>query len=72
MSYLTELAKFIYSYCTDFIINIANILNLSYYEINFMIFCILYPLLILGSVWLYLIQKRRLKRRRAQINVLTK
>ncbi|MBT27792.1 MAG: hypothetical protein CMC62_02580 [Flavobacteriaceae bacterium] len=50
----------IYVYCTDFIINLANIFNLSYYEINAIIFCFLYPLLLVGFIGIYLFQKRRL------------
>ena len=50
----------IYVYCTDFIINLANIFNLSYYEINAIIFCFLYPLLLVGFIVIYLFQKRRL------------
>ena len=49
----------IYVYCTDFIINLANILDLSYYEINAIIFCFLYPILIVGLTGIYLLQKRR-------------
>jgi len=52
----------IYVYCTDFIINLANILDLSYYEINAIIFCFLYPLLIVGLAGIYLIQKIRLNK----------
>jgi len=50
----------IYVYCTDFILNLANIFNLSYYEINAIIFCFLYPLLLVGFIAIYLFQKRRL------------
>jgi hypothetical protein len=52
----------IYVYCTDFIINLANILNLSYYEINAIIFCFLYPLLLVGLIAIYIFQKRRLNK----------
>ena len=52
----------IYVYCTDFVINLANILDLSYYEINAIIFCFLYPLLIVGLTGIYLIQKIRLNK----------
>ena len=52
----------IYVYCTDFIINLANIFNLSYYEINAIIFCFLYPLLLVGLIVIYLFQKRRLNK----------
>lgn len=62
MKYLIEFARFIYTYCTDFTINIANILNLSYYEVNFILFCVLYPLMIFSVLSLYIIQKIRLKK----------
>ena len=62
MNSIMTIVKFIYAYCTDFTINLANIFNLSYYEINFILFCILYPLLIIGLPILYIIQKYRLKK----------
>lgn len=62
MNNLIELGKYIYAYCTDFIINLANIFDLSYYEINFIIFCLVYPILIVGSIGLCSIQKNRLIR----------
>lgn len=61
MKDLAELSMSLYAYCTDFIINLANILDVSYYEINFFVFCLLYPILLIGSFILYVIQKRRLK-----------
>jgi len=56
---MERLINEIYVYCTDFIINLANILDLSYYEINAIIFCFLYPILIVGLTVIYLLQKRR-------------
>ena len=44
MGYIEFIGGFIYAYCTDFVINLANIFNLSYYEINAIIFCIIWPL----------------------------
>jgi hypothetical protein len=61
MNNLIEIGKFFYAYCTDFIINLANIFQLSYYEINFIIFCLLYPVLIFGTFCLYVIQRKRVK-----------
>ena len=58
---MEHLGKVIYVYCTDFIINLANLLNLSYYEINTIIFCILYPSLLIGLVLIYFRQKSRLR-----------
>lgn len=59
---MADFVNEIYVYCTDFVINLANILDLSYYEINTLIFCIIYPLLLFGLTAIYLIQKRRLKK----------
>jgi hypothetical protein len=56
------LAKEVYVYCTDFIINLANLLNLSYYEINTILFCILYPSLLIGLSIIYLSQKIRFRK----------
>jgi hypothetical protein len=48
MSSLIHLFKALYAYCTDFVINVANLTGLSYYEINFIIFIVLFiqPLLV--------------------------
>lgn len=62
MNLLIALGKYIYSYCTDFVINIANLFNLSYYEVNFVLFCILYPLLLILSPIVYTLLKIRLKK----------
>jgi hypothetical protein len=52
----------LYVYCTDLVINLANIFYLSYYEINTIIFCIIYPVFLIGLSSIYLNQKRRLKK----------
>lgn len=62
MNAIIEFGHFLYVYCTDFIINLANIFKLSYYEINFIIFCLLYPVLVVASFVFYIIQRGRLKR----------
>jgi len=61
MNNLIILFKDLYTYCTDFIINLANITGLSYYEVNFMIFIIIFPLLLIISATLFIIQKKRIK-----------
>ncbi len=58
---MEALLKSIYVYCTDFIINLAHLFSISYYEVNFFVFCIIYPLFLLGSFTLYMIQLRRLR-----------
>lgn len=62
MNQVLELAYWLYNYCTDFVINLANISNLSYYEVNFILFIVVYPLLLVGAGLLLWIQKRRLSR----------
>ena len=56
----------LYNYCTDFIINVANLLGLSYYEVNAFVFCLLYPLLIFVLVSIFIFQKRKLKQLRLE------
>jgi hypothetical protein len=53
---LSEVVNESYVYCTDFVINLANLTDTSYYEVNFFLFCVLYPflLLLLPSIALYL------------------
>jgi hypothetical protein len=61
MNDLIHLFKELYAYCTDFIINLANITGLSYYEVNFFIFIIIYPLFFIITFTIYIIQKLRLR-----------
>ena len=52
----------VYGYCTDFVINIANLLGLSYYEVNALIFVIIWPLLTVALVVLFVVQMVRYRR----------
>jgi hypothetical protein len=61
MNSLIHLFKELYAYCTDFIINLANITGLSYYEVNFVIFIVIYPLLVIITPTFFVIQKLRLR-----------
>ena len=61
MDKLFDCAYFLYNYCTDFVINLANLAHLSYYEINFIFFCVLYPVLSIASIFFYFIQRKRLR-----------
>lgn len=60
MDYLIKIGNVVYAYCTDFIINLANLLGLSYYEVNAIIFCFIYPIFIFILTTIFLFQKRRL------------
>ncbi len=55
METIVNVFKFIYVYCTDFLINISNISGLSYYETNALIFCFIYPFLCILLPLIYLI-----------------
>ena len=59
---IQQLGAEAYVYCTDFTINLANLTNTSYYEVNFFFFCVLYPLLLIGLPSVALIFKIRLTR----------
>lgn len=63
---LMRIGGSVYVYCTDFTINLANLTNTSYYEVNFFFFCVLFPLLIfvLPVIAIYLkLKLKRLKRK---------
>ncbi len=53
----------LYVYCTDFIINLANLAHLSYYEVNVLIFCIAWPLTTMLLLVNFLRMKMKLKKR---------
>lgn len=65
MNLLSELLQGVYAYLTEFIINLANLLNLSYYEVNFALFCLGFPIVTLVLVARILWQKKRLLKLRA-------
>ena len=52
MEYIEIIGGYIYAYCTDFVINLANLSGLSYYEINAIIFCIVWPLFTIILIFL--------------------
>jgi hypothetical protein len=54
---IEKIIGFMYAYCTDFCINLANIMHISYYEICFYLFIILFPLLVTGLPITYWIIK---------------
>jgi hypothetical protein len=60
---IVESGIYLYIYCTDFVLNLANILSLSYYEVNFIIFCVLYPLALILSFIIYVALVVRIKKR---------
>jgi len=66
---MEHLINELYVYCTDLVINLANIFHLSYYEINAILFCFLYPLLIVGLPVIFLFQKVRLKKLKTKHNI---
>ena len=42
---LIHFGAWVYGYCTDFVINMANLTNTSYYEVNAALFVFSWPLL---------------------------
>lgn len=57
---IQKVGMFIYIYCTDFVINLANLTGSSYYQINAFIFILVWPILTVGFFFAYLLQKIRL------------
>jgi hypothetical protein len=43
---MNEVVSKIYIYCTDFTINLANTIGISYEDVNALIFCIGFPLIL--------------------------
>jgi hypothetical protein len=62
--WLAKMAIEIYVYCTDFIINLANLTNTSYYEVNAFIFCFLWIIITLALAIVLIIQFLRLQKAR--------
>ena len=62
MEIIFILIKEIFVYCTDFIINLTNLLGVSYYEVNALFFVIIWPLLTIALVVLNISQRRMLKK----------
>ncbi len=62
LEYLSHLGGFVYAYCTDFIINLANLTGTSYYEINALLFCIMWPALTVVLLIVFLFQKYRFRK----------
>ena len=61
MEQLEHLAGLIYAYCTDFVINLANLLDLSYYDLNALIFCVIWPLVTVLLIVMNLVSWVKLK-----------
>ena len=68
MELLEKIGIYVYVYCTDFVINLANLLGLSYYEINTLFFIIIWPVITLGLILVYFVQVLRLKKKRSRLN----
>ena len=56
--------KLVFTYCTDFMINLANLTGLSYYEVNALLFCLTWPVLTVALLMLFIVQNIRLHRAR--------
>ena len=53
---MNEIITKIYIYCTDFTINLANMFHSSYEDINALIFCLGFPILIIALTLLLFYQ----------------
>ena len=62
MDKIVEIGMWLFMYCTDFIINVANLTGTSYYEVNAFIFVILWPLVTMGLLIYYLYLKVKVRK----------
>lgn len=60
--FLVKIMVEIYVYCTNFIINLANLTGTSYYEVNAFIFCFLWVIITFILITFLVIQLIRLKK----------
>lgn len=58
---MTKIVKNIYWYFTDFCINAANLLGITYVEFNFWLFIILFPSIIILLILLNIFKTQILK-----------
>lgn len=65
---IIEFGLFVYGYCTDFTINLANLTNTSYYEVNFFLFCLLFPVLLIVLPLTAIFFRFKLKRLQRVLN----
>jgi hypothetical protein len=56
---IVRLGTYVFLYCTDFVINLANLTGLSYYEINTVLFIVIWPLITIFLLFFYGLQKFR-------------
>ena len=61
MEFILLTIREMFVYCTDFIINTANLLDISYYEVNALLFVIIWPLLTIGLFVAVLKQRIQIK-----------
>lgn len=62
LEFVTDVVCTVFIYCTDFVINLSNLLNWSYYEVNTFLFCFLWPLVTVFLLIVYLRQRVRLRK----------
>ena len=63
MEVLSNIIKIVFVYCTDFIINLTDLLGISYYEVNTYIFVIIWPFLSIVLIVMNIFQRVVLNRR---------
>jgi flagellar biogenesis protein FliO len=60
--FIKQLVLEVYVYCTDFIINVANLTNTSYYEVNAFLFCFVWVIITVILLIIYVVQWIRFNR----------
>lgn len=57
LNYIVYRGFDLYIYCTDFVIYLSNLSGSSYYEVNFIVFCVAYPALLIFLTLFFVFQK---------------
>ena len=61
MDFLLLIIREIFVYCADFVINTANLIGISYYEVNALLFVIIWPLLTVILFVVVIFQRFRIR-----------
>jgi len=62
MDTLLEIVNSVFAYCTNFILNLSELFHVSYYEVNAILFVILWPVLTIALVTLNTYQRVKLNK----------
>jgi hypothetical protein len=57
---MKQIIATLYVYCTDFVLNMAHLTGISYYEVNALLFCYMFPAVLIVLLLLNIYLKIRI------------